>query len=271
MLRLRHSADRGTLLVLTAAGAVLLVPYVWELPLPWALAVFSLNVVFGLVAHVINHNVSHCPMFEDERANRLASFGISALLGIPATAISASHIYNHHVHNNNEHDWLRSTVLAEARGPLRLLKYVWHVFSLPRLAARPGAEGIPAALRGQIQRENLFVVVVLAGALSASWQVTLTYFVLARLCALSCLFVLNLVQHDGLEHEDGVNRCHNYTNKYLNLVLFKNGYHSAHHLRPGAHWSELDALHDAKVKPVARPSLQHSSLVGFLWTNYLRP
>lgn len=268
---MRYQADLSTLLVLVVAGVALAIPYVTELSVAQGVAVYCLNVFFGLVVHVINHNVSHCPLFENERANRAASYVLTTLLGIPAAAISASHIYNHHVHNNDESDWLRSTVLRETRGPLRLVKYVVHVFSLPRLGQRTGAEAIPAQLMRQISFENIFVLGVLLVAFIVAPQVTLIYFVASRLCAMSCLFVLNLVQHDGLEHEVGVNRCHNYTSKMLNFVLFKNGYHSAHHLRPGAHWSELDQLHASLVAPTAKPSLQHRSLLGFVWGSYLRP
>ena len=268
---MRNQADVSTLLVLVVAGVALVAPYVSELSAAQGVAFFCLNVFFGLVVHVINHNVSHCPLFESERANRAASFVLTSLLGIPAAAISASHIYNHHVHNNDESDWLRSTVLQETQGPLRLVKYVVHVFSLPRLSQRAGAEAIPAQLTRQIRFENIFVVGLLLLAFIVAPDVTLIYFVATRLCAMSCLFVLNLVQHDGLEHETGVNRCHNYPSRLLNFFLFKNGYHSAHHLRPGAHWSELEQLHASLVAPVAKQSLQHKSLLGFVWGSYLRP
>jgi fatty acid desaturase len=268
---MRHRADVSTLLVLVVAGVALVTPYAAELSAAQGAAFFCLNVFFGLVVHVINHNVSHCPLFESDRANQLSSYGLTSLLGIPAAAISASHIYNHHVHNNDENDWLRSTVLQETQGPLRLVKYVVHVFSLPRLSQRPGAEAIPFQLKRQIRFETFFVLGVLLAAFMLAPQVTLIYFVATRLCAMSCLFVLNLVQHDGLERETGVNRCHNYTGRVVNFVLFKNGYHSAHHLRPGAHWSELDQLHNSMVAPLAKPSLQHKSLLGFVWGSYLRP
>jgi len=271
MVCLRYQADRSTLLTLGVAGCVLAVPLVWDLDTRWSIVLFGLNVFFGLIAHVINHNISHCSLFENEKANRLTSIGVSGLIGVPASAISASHIYNHHVHNNSDSDWLRSTVLAESQGPRRLLKYVWHVFALPRLYQRRGADAIPANLKLQIQQEKIFIGLALLLAVAFAPGVTLFYYISTRLCALSCLFVLNLIQHDGLENEEGVNRCHNYTSKLLNFVLFKNGYHSAHHLRPGAHWSELDALHYEKVSPLANSNLQHKSIVSFVWGNYLRP
>lgn len=268
---MRYQADYSTLFVLAMAGVALATPYFVELNGAQGLVLFCLNVFFALLSHVINHNVSHCPLFENERTNRVVSCYLTSLLGIPATAISASHIYNHHVHNNSESDWLRSTVLEKTQGPLRLVKYVVHVFSLPRLSQRAGADAIPQRLKQQIRFENIFVVAMLVTAFFISSRITFIYFVTARLCAMSCLFILNLVQHDGLELETGVNRCHNYTGRVLNFFLFKNGYHSAHHLRPGAHWSELEQLHVSLVAPSAKPSLQHTSLLRFVWGSYLRP
>ncbi len=269
--RLRHRADLQSLLVLCGASGVLTYSLSWDGGWGSALALFGANAFLGLAAHVINHNASHCPVFEREGHNRWLFHWLSVLMGIPAAPIAASHLHNHHVHNNDESDWMRSTVLGSSQGPLRLVKYLVHVFRLPRLADRPGHRAVPAALYGRIAPETTTVLVALVGMALWAPLATLLFYVLTRLTAMCVLFIINLIQHDGLEAESGVNRCRNFTGWLVNALLFHNGYHSAHHLRPGLHWSALPAYHRERVVPTLRDDLAQASVTRFIVFRYLAP
>ncbi len=271
MPRLRYQADDKTLLALLVASSVLLMSLRWDGSLEWGLIFFAANVLAGLMSHVINHNASHCAVFEKECHNRWLFQWLSVLMGIPAAPIAASHIHNHHVHNNDENDWMRSSVLGDSVGICRLAKYIIHVFSLPRLKTRTGHEGIPLSLYARMNTEVLSVAAVVVIMLMLSPWATLYFYVLARLCAMCALFLINLVQHDGLEGESGVNRCRNFTGRWVNFFLFHNGLHSAHHLRPGLHWSELPAYHAVKVAPQLKTDLTHRSVTAFIISRYLLP
>ena len=39
------------------------------------------------------------------------------------------------------------------------------------------------------------------------------------------------------------NHSRNHIGRVLNWCLFNNGFHTAHHMRPGLHWSELPDFH----------------------------
>lgn len=259
------------MLALSGASLLLLVSLRWQGDWWVGWVLFFANSAAALMCHVINHNASHVPLFEQDGHNRVAFAWLSWLLGIPAAPIAASHIHNHHVHNNDEHDWMRSSVLGDSQGLWRLAKYVLHVFSLPPLKERAGHQHIPSALYARIIPETTIVALALLVALWWAPAATLWFYVLARLCAMSVLFLINLVQHDGLEAESGVNRCRNFTGKLINSVLFHNGFHSAHHLRPGLHWSELPHFHQEKVEPGLKPELSCASLSGFIVARYLVP
>ena len=234
-----------------------------------ALVLFILNVFLGLLVHVINHNASHHPIFKRESHNDWAFFYLSWLMGIPAAPIAASHIHNHHVHNNNESDWMRSTVLGSTRGANRLAKYLLHVFTLPKLSMHSGNGNIPRSLWVRMRTETKIVAFVLCLMFALNPLATILFYVLSRLTSMSLLFLINLVQHDGLENDLGVNRCRNFVSPLGNFLMFNNGFHSAHHLRPGAHWSEYPAIHQSLVASELRDELMQRSLFAYIFRQYL--
>ena len=49
--------------------------------------------------------------------------------------------------------------------------------------------------------------------------------------------------HAGLESETELEASYNITDKWHNLLTGNLGYHTAHHIRPGLHWSKLPQFH----------------------------
>ncbi|HEY5928533.1 MAG TPA: fatty acid desaturase, partial [Kofleriaceae bacterium] len=80
---------------------------------------------------------------------------------------------------------------------------------------------------------------------------------------------VNLLQHDECDPTSEIDHSRDFMSPVLNWFFFGGGYHTAHHLRPGAHWSELPALHARVVAPHKRAELTEYSMVGFLARHYL--
>ena len=54
-------------------------------------------------------------------------------------------------------------------------------------------------------------------------------------------------------------------------ISSKNGYHTAHHHRPGVHWSELPKLHAEHAHKIDPALLQRSWWRFMVWTFIIRP
>src|SRR5687768_16224553 len=61
-------------------------------------------------------------------------------------------------------------------------------------------------------------------------------------------------QHAGLGTTDPLSASRSVTDRGYNLRTLNLGYHAAHHLRPGLHWSKLPAFH-ARIAARLPPEL----------------
>lgn len=58
--------------------------------------------------------------------------------------------------------------------------------------------------------------------------------------------------HSGLETDDHLEASRNITNRWYNMISGNLGYHTAHHMKQGMHWSKLPELHETiadKIRP----------------------
>src|SRR5207248_11273423 len=82
---------------------------------------------------------------------------------------------------------------------------------------------------------------------------------------------VNYPQDVGTDTFREWNHSRNLVGPMLNPVLFNNGYHTVHHLKPGVHWSELPALHAQHVHHID-PSLLVRSWMRYVgYTYFVRP
>src|SRR5262249_28649378 len=77
---------------------------------------------------------------------------------------------------------------------------------------------------------------------------------LPALFALWTIMFFNYEQHVHTDPWSEHNHSRNFTNPVLNFFLFNNGYHGAHHERPGLHWSKLPGAH-ARIADQIDPAL----------------
>ncbi len=102
---------------------------------------------------------------------------------------------------------------------------------------------------------------VLLGFFMINPIMTLIVFVMPMLLMLVLLLDNTFLQHSGLALDDHLVASRNVENRLYNLTSWNLGFHAAHHIWPGIHWSELPALH-AKIRPQIPPHLITTSLFG---------
>jgi beta-carotene hydroxylase len=207
-------------------------------------------------------------------ANLMTSYVISVYYGYPAIGWVPTHNMVHHKLNNKPGDSSRSPKVFKRNHLLALLIY-------PTITGIVQSKEIMAYLRDLWRRDTrqfLYAIseyVVFFGFMLAifliDWRKALLFFLIPQQFALFTIQVFNYVQHVEADTYSEWNHSRNFVSPLLNLLLFNNGYHTVHHLKPGVHWSKTPALHE-RVKHNIHPALLQRSWWGYMiWTFLLRP
>lgn len=275
---LRHPADRRTLvwsLFLFPAPLVIAVfeprAAVWMFP-------FSLYLAFCV--GVLTHYQNHRGVFQHSLLNRLYSVWLSVFYGFPVFAWIPTHNQNHHRFLNGPGDHTSTDKLKGGDSFFQLLSY----------PTRSSAWQLPSLiqyLKGLRNRgsSSLNWCVTQCAALIL-WHISLLSFFLHRqglssgltvyafLVLLPALFapwsmmVINYVQHVGCDPASKDNHSRNFVGRLENWFVFDAGLHTVHHEHPSAHFSEYQALHDARKSKIA-PHLNQRNVFSFLLIHYL--
>lgn len=236
-------------------------------------ALYAASLCFAFFACVIDHNHQHRPVFHARSANRVFGVLVTLAIGQPASAIVPMHVLNHHVHNNDDEDFVRASIVGFR---WKLLNLVLFPFVALRGYARVKSRDLrewgrrrPGLYR-QLILERWALYPVAAALLVAAPLDTLVFVVAPWLYGQWGILAVNHVQHAGCDPESPYNHTRNFTGRWLNWWTFNNGYHTAHHLRPALHWSRLPELH-AELEPHLDPRLQYRSMLAAVARLYLWP
>ncbi len=277
-MRIRNSADYRTLLWVAVAVALVVLQYarphavIYVLPFSCYLAIAC-----GVIAH--NHN--HRPTFVSKRANSAFGHVLTIFYGYPTMMWIPTHNINHHRLVNrpgdatitwrytNRHNFFVAATYFLVSGYFQselIQGYVrraklhnrslygriwfqyafWAVFFLLALA-------LAVALHHR-QHMGLFV-----------WFFSLVF---PAFCSISVIMFFNYVQHVHSDAWSEHDHSRNFTGKMFNFFFFNNGFHTAHHERPGLHWSALPAAH-AQMAHLIDSRLNESCLPCYLIKQYV--
>ena len=268
---LRYQADRRTLAYLCFTA--LLTAVNWKLGAVHPV-IYPITLFMFFTTAVISHNHNHLGIWRSKGLNLVTSYVISLFYGHPAIAWVPTHNQVHHKLNNRPGDSSQSPKLFRGNHLAALLVY-------PILTNLAQTKDINAFLKDLYKRDRpAFLAaaseyVVFFGTMIVlfvvDWRRTLLFLFIPQQVALFAIQVVNYLQHIETDAFSDWNHSRNFVSRTLNTLLFNNGYHTVHHLKPGVHWSELPRLH-GEYRARIHPALLQESWLGYVgYTYFVRP
>lgn len=222
--------------LLTQIAVFVLVQSLWLTALA---AVLLLPLQGSLSA--VNHNHHHRNMFRAGWANRLLEVGMYLETGVSPYAWTLHHVIGHHRYYldpaKDTSPWLDRQGRVMGR---------WRYCFRNALMIYPECVRIGRSYPGVLRK---FVWMFIASNLLLGLLLwldpakTLILFVLPMLGMLLFLVDTTFEHHVGLDTEDEMAATNTRLDWFYNVCSWNLGYHTAHHVRPGLHWTELPAFH----------------------------
>ncbi|MEO1392299.1 MAG: fatty acid desaturase [Cyanobacteria bacterium J06634_5] len=229
----------GVFTVFVVDIAVFLLSTSIVLPVLWSL--FSLSIKGWICAW--NHHHQHCSFFvRSPWANRFIELIMGLQTGIVGEAWVLHHTLGHHVNyldqSKDESAW------KDRRGNvMSLLAYTGKVSLLAYPLAWRVGKRYPKSRRKLLQNIVL-TALVLSLLWAINWANTLIIFILPMVFLFVMTIRVTYDHHAGLDSDNPYVATYNITNRWYNFFTCNLGYHTAHHLQYGRHWSELPQLHE---------------------------
>ena len=210
--------------------------------------VFPIQVNFAGMCH--NHH--HHNTFRHRLLNRAFEVVMFLQLGMLPYVYTLHHNIGHHRHymdqTSDSNRWRRAD--GSVMGPW---EFAWVLCRDMYPTARRIGRGHPRVFR-KFRRMAWVCGGVLAALLAVHPLNALLVFVLPLPVALLMQAQATYYQHAGVEARDPLRASRSATGAFYNLRTLNLGYHTAHHLRPGLHWSRLPAFH-AEIAAQIPPEL----------------
>jgi fatty acid desaturase len=267
-----HPADRFNSLRALVAPPILFAPFFFD-SLAASTSLYGVVIFFliGKTNYLLHLHIHH-PFSRSSTLNLLLDLSMGSVTGMTSSNWRIQHLYGHHrgidVPYRGNQTWQ-----LEKYSALRALSFsigtLWMTFFSP--IKESFRKGILADLKTPISYRWAFfdqsLLIVFVGAL-ALWRPWLVLFYL-----LPWYFVTHFVTRyvDYLNHygcdENGGNRfavANNCLSRWFNFATHNFGYHTAHHLRPGAHWTTLPDIHAQYADQIPENNLKQFSWSGIL-------
>ena len=188
-----------------------------------------------------NHHHQHTAFFNSGVLNRF----IEILFALQTGAVSKLWVLHHNVgHHENYLDQAKdeSAWKTPSGRVMGALEYTFTIAATGYSRAWANAANRP--------QERLVFILMLAatlavlGALFAiNWANALLVFLIPMTASylMTCWHTYD--HHAGCSETDPYAASNNITHRWYNILTGNLGYHTAHHLRPGLHWSKLPEFH----------------------------
>jgi fatty acid desaturase len=242
---LKYKADRGPIAYVSAVFLLRLV--VWSLasPLLCAIAVIPLALL-GMFIAPINHHHQHVNTFSHPWLNRIYDLILALQCGVAPYSWVLHHNLGHHVNYLNQppHDspdesrWRRpnGTTMGRIEYSIQLLAH--HQIDIFRIGLRH-RKYLRYLLLMKIPLWSLIGVGLWFRPIE-----TVLVFLVPSFIALAHTVWATYEHHSDCPQTSHLSASRNRDNRIYNALTGNLGLHTAHHKRPGLHWSLLPELHE---------------------------
>ncbi len=241
---LKYKADRGPIAYVVAVFALRMVVWTFATPLLCVLAVIPLAVL-GMFVAPINHHHQHVNSFRAAWMNRVYDIVLALQAGIGPYSWVLHHNLGHHLNYLNQppHDspdesrWTRPDGTQMGRIEYSIDLLLHHQLDIFRVGMK----------HPKYLRYFLLMKLPLWGLLGVGLWVrpveTVLVFLLPSFITLFHTIWVTYEHHAGCESTSHYDASRNRESRIYNLMTGNLGLHTAHHKRPGLHWSLLPELH----------------------------
>ena len=224
----------------------------WLLLIPYALLMLPVK---GAVSAFTHHH-QHLKTFNSPVLNNVLDFFYFLHTGAASNMWVLQHNLGHHAHYKepliDEARWMTDsghTMSCLKYTVINTLKVHAHVFTI--------GKRYPKLLRSVIYHHALGIVLLGCMILYQPYNALLLFIVPMLIIFVSTVYA-TYDHHAELEPKTPYHASRNNVNNWHNLVHGNLGYHTAHHIKPGLHWSRLPAFHET-IKNKIPQELIHDS------------
>jgi fatty acid desaturase len=242
---LKYKADRGPVAYVVGVFAIRLAIWALATPLVCAISVIPLAVL-GMFIAPINHHHQHVNTFRARWLNRVYDLVLSLQTGVGPYGWVLHHNLGHHVNylnqppdeNPDESRWTRADGSQMGRVEYTIDLLLHHQIDILRVGRRH-----PRHLRHFLLMKLPLWGLLGAGLWLRPLETALVFLVPSFLTLVHTIWA-TYEHHAGCSRDDHLVASVNRESRLYNLLTGNLGLHTAHHKRPGLHWSLLPELHE---------------------------
>lgn len=268
-----HPADRLNAARALLAPILLFAPFAIEplqgYAIAYAIVAFAL---FGDTNYLLHLHI-HRPFSRSRVLNLIFDLCMGAVTAMTASNWRIQHLYGHH--RRIDLPYRGNCRIREDYSAARALSCsvmsMWKTFYSP--IAESFRKGVLDDIRVPISYrwafcEQMLLILLLAALTVAQPRMVLIYLLPWYLLTHFITRYVDYLNHYGCDEgsDDPYVRANNSLSRWFNLTTHNFGYHAAHHMRPGAHWTELPAIHAGIADRIPQRHLK-----PFSWSWVLMP
>jgi len=242
---LKYKADSGPVAFVVAAFVLRMAIWATATPLVCVISVLPLAVL-GMFVAPINHHHQHVNSFRAAWLNRVYDLLLALQSGVAPYSWVLHHNLGHHLNYLNqpphqspdESHWTRADGAQMGRLEYSVHLLLHHQIDIVRVGLRH-----PRHLRSFLLMKGPLWGLIGAGLWLRPLETVLVFLLPAFLTLFHTIWA-TYEHHAGCARDGHLVASMNRDNRIYNVLTGNLGLHTAHHKRPGLHWSLLPALHE---------------------------